>query len=311
MMPMLSNVVRSAARNPENDTVAAARWLARLARQALIAEAELTPKPGLVDRRGHGAHTDLSLDIMRRSAAAIEPHFCRMAILSKGAKPSQSMREQLAHIGRHAEHAMLEATGGSNSHKGAIWALGLLVSAAAMYDEDSARAAAVAAKAKDIASFEDRATPRLVSHGGAVARRYGVAGARGEALGGFPHVMEVALPILRFRRRHGATEQVARLDALLSIMSRLDDTCVLYRGGEAALATVKDGAAAVESAGGAGTALGKQRLRQLDRRLVDLNVSPGGSADLLAAALFLDAMEQRQNNVAADESPAEVSHGTH
>jgi triphosphoribosyl-dephospho-CoA synthase len=324
MMPLLSNVVRSTARNPANDT-SLARWLARLARQALIAEAELTPKPGLVDRRGNGAHSDLSLDIMRRSAAAIEPHFRRMAILSKGARPSQSMREQLALIGRHAEHAMLQATGGSNSHKGAIWALGLLVSAAAMYDEDSATAAAVAAKAKDIASFEDHAMPRLVSHGDAVARRYGVAGARGEALYGFPHVMEVALPMLCRSRQHVATEQVARLDALLSVMARLDDTCVLYRGGEAALATAKEGAVAVETAGGSGTALGKQRLRQLDRRLLDLNVSPGGSADLLAAALFLDAVERRDNEVAPDESPvevsqtpaevsqslAEVSHGTH
>jgi triphosphoribosyl-dephospho-CoA synthase len=332
MMPVLSNVVRSTARTPANSTAAAERRLARLARQALIAEAELTPKPGLVDRRGDGAHTDLSLDIMRRSAVAIEPYFCRMAILSKGARPSQSMREQLALIGRHAERAMLEATGGSNSHKGAIWALGLLVSAAAMYDEDGARAAAVAAKAKDIASFEDRALPRLVSHGDAVARRYGVAGARGEALCGFPHVMEVALPMLRRRRQHGATEQVARLDALLSVMSRVDDTCVLYRGGSVALATAKEGALAVEAAGGSGTALGRQRLRQLDRRLLNLNVSPGGSADLLAAALFLDAVERRQSDVEPDESgaehsqsqaavsrrlvevsptPAEVFHGTH
>ena len=331
MTPLLSNVVRSAARNPASDT-AAARWLARLARQALIAEAELTPKPGLVDRRGVGAHTDLSLDIMRRSAIAIEPYFCRMAILSKGARPSQSMREQLALIGRHAEHAMLEATGGSNSHKGAIWALGLLVSAAAMYDENSATAAAVAARAKDIASFEDRAMPRLVSHGDAVARRYGVAGARGEALCGFPHVMEVALPMLRRKRQHGATEQVARLDALLSVMSSLDDTCVLYRGGEAALATAKERAVAVLAPGGSGTVLGEQRLRQLDRQLLDLKVSPGGSADLLAAALFLDALERGQNGVEPDESvtgifqshadvspslpevsrtPTEVFHGTH
>ena len=113
--------------------------------------------------------------------------------------------------------------------------------------------------------------------------------------------------MLRRRRLHGATEQVARLDALLSVMSRLDDTCVLYRGGEAALVAVKDGATAVEAAGGSGTALGKRRLRQLDRRLLDLNVSPGGSADLLAAALFLDAVERRKTNVAADESVAELS----
>jgi triphosphoribosyl-dephospho-CoA synthase len=305
MMSVPSNVVRSTARNPTNGTALAARRLARLARQALIAEAELTPKPGLVDRRGVGAHTDLSLSIMRRSAVAIEPYFCRMAILSKGAGPSQSMREQLALIGRHAEHTMLEATGGSNSHKGAIWALGLLVSAAAMYDENGARATAIAAKAKDIASFEDRAMPRLVSHGDAVAMRYGVAGARGEALCGFPHVMKLALPMLRRRRQQGAMEQIARLDALLSVMSRLDDTCVLYRGGAAALATAKEGAVAVEAGGGSGTPLGKRRLNQLEHRLLNLNVSPGGSADLLAAALFLDAVERRQNDVEPDESVAE------
>jgi triphosphoribosyl-dephospho-CoA synthase len=282
---------------------ATARWAARLARQALVAEAELTPKPGLVDRRGHGAHTDLSLEILRRSAVAIEPYFGRMASVSTGNRPSQTMRERLALIGRQAEHAMLQATGGGNAHKGAIWALGLLVSALAMHDEDGVTASAVAATARDIASFEDRAMPRMVSHGDAAARRYGVAGARGEAVCGFPHVMDVALPTLRWKRRNGATEQVARLDTLFSIMSRLDDTCLLYRGGEAALAAAKDGAAAVETAGGTGTAPGKQQLRRLDRRLVDLNVSPGGSADLLAAALFLDAVEYRQDVVQADQSP--------
>src|ERR1700739_4135545 len=139
--------------------------LAALAREALIAEAELTPKPGLVDRRGDGAHTDLSLDTMRRSATAIEPYLIRMARGSLGTEPSQSIRERLALIGRQAERAMLDATGGSNSHKGAIWALGLLVAALAMNDNDAVTASAVATTAKAIALFEDRATPRLVSHG--------------------------------------------------------------------------------------------------------------------------------------------------
>jgi triphosphoribosyl-dephospho-CoA synthase len=281
---------------------AVARWAARLARQALIAEAELTPKPGLVDRRGAGAHTDLSLETLRCSAIAIEPYFGWMASVSTGNRPSQTMRERLALLGRQAERAMLKATGGSNAHKGAIWALGLLVSAFAMQDKDGVTASAVAATARDIASFEDRAMPRIASHGDAVARRFGVAGARGEAVCGFPHVMDVALPTLRWKRRHGATEQVARLDTLFSIMSRLDDTCLLYRGGEAALAAAKEGAAAVETAGGTGTALGKQQLWRLDRRLLDLNVSPGGSADLLAAALFLDAVEHRQYAIQADQS---------
>jgi triphosphoribosyl-dephospho-CoA synthase len=340
MMSVLSKVVRvsetvsGTAWSLPGDTIAARR-LARLARQALIAEAELTPKPGLVDRRGDGAHTDLSLEIMRRSALAIEPYFVQMALASFGAQPSQSIRQRLALIGRGAERAMLDATGGSNSHKGAIWALGLLVSALAMHDDGGnggkgngqgngagnghdnrsrkggaagARditVSGVAATAKAIASFEDRAIPRLVSHGDEVAKRYGVAGARGEALLGFPHVVNVGLPALRKKRLSGASEQVARLDALLSIMSSLDDTCLLYRGGLVALIAAKEGAAAVAAAGGAGSAQGREELSRLDRRLLELRVSPGGSADLLAAALLLDTIERGQADVQADHSGPE------
>ena len=290
---------------------AQAMWMAGLARQALIAEAELTPKPGLVDRRGAGAHIDLSLAIMRHSALAIEPYLCQIAFVSRRRHPSQPLRERLAVIGRDAECAMLKATGGSNSHKGAIWILGLLASAAAMQNDDNPRPAVITATARKIASFEDRATPRLVSHGDTVAKRYGVAGARGEALRGFPHVVDVGLPMLRSKRASNATENVARLDALLSIMSRLDDTCLLYRGGEEAVVTAKAGAAAVESVGGSGTAIGSQRLRRLDRRLLDLRVSPGGSGDLLAATLFLDAIERRQSELQADPSGSEGLYGTH
>ena len=283
--------------------------LASLACQALIAEAELTPKPGLVDRRGAGAHTDLSLAIMKRSALTIEPYFCQMAFISSGNHPSQPLRERLASIGREAEHAMLRATSGSNSHKGAIWILGLLISSAAMCDEEKPSASAVAATAKKIASFEDRATPRLVSHGDMVAKRYGVTGARGEALRGFPHVVDIGLPMLHSKRAIGVIENVARLDTLLSIMANLDDTCLLYRGGREALLTAKEGAAAVESAGGSGTAIGRQQLQRLDHQLLELGVSPGGSGDLLAATLFLDAVEWGQNEVKADRSGSEDTYG--
>jgi triphosphoribosyl-dephospho-CoA synthase len=291
-----------------SSNLARAIRLARLARQALIAEAELTPKPGLVDRRGPGAHADLSLRIMKRSALAIEPYLCEMALISGRNYPSQPLRERLAVVGREAEQAMLKATSGGNAHRGAIWILGLLISAA-MQNEDQAQASTIAGTAKKIATFEDRAIPRLVSHGDLVAKRYGVAGARGEALGGFPHVVDIGLPMLHLRRASAATETVARLDTLLGIMSCLDDTCLLYRGGEEALVTAKAGAAAVESAGGSGTALGKQRLQRLDHRLLELGVSPGGSGDLLAATLFLDAVEQGHHELQADRSGLEEIYG--
>jgi len=298
--------------SPSDDQLEATR-LASLACQSLIAEVELTPKPGLVDRRGAGAHSDLSLSIMKRSAVAIEPYFRQMAAYSKRAPPSQALREQLAVIGRAAERAMLRATGGSNSHKGAIWILGLLISAAAMQDEDEdeMQASDIAEKGRQIASFADRAAPRLVTHGDIVAKTYGVTGARGESVRGFPHVVEIGLPMLRAKRASGATESVARLDTLLSIISSLDDTCLLYRGGPGALNIAKSGAAAVERAGGSGTPNGKQRLVHLDRQLVALGASPGGGGDLLAATLFLDAVERKQDEVQPDRSEAEDHDGAY
>src|SRR5215472_7780573 len=88
------------------------RDLASLACQALIAEAELTPKSGLVDRRGTGAHTDLSLDLMRRSARVLEPYFATMSLVSQGRFLDRSLREHLALIGREAERAMFKSTQG-------------------------------------------------------------------------------------------------------------------------------------------------------------------------------------------------------
>jgi triphosphoribosyl-dephospho-CoA synthase len=275
--------------------------LGALARQALIAEAELTPKPGLVDRRGSGSHSDLSLDVMRRSALAIEPFICRMAFQAANEHPSASLRVTLAAIGRAAETAMLHVTNGSNAHRGAIWTLGLLAASASI-NQYSLNAFAIARTAAEIASFEDSHVSRRVSHGQTVAKRFGVSGARGEAMAGFPRLIHVGLPMLRARRAAGVPEQIARLDALLGIMAQLDDTCVLYRGGGAALRTAKNGAAAVIRGGGAGSSLGQQRLRVMDLRLLELGVSPGGSADLLAATLFLDAIERDQTEIPTDET---------
>jgi len=282
--------------------------LAELALQALVAEAELTPKPGLVDRRGSGAHSDLSLDIMRRSASAIAPYFTAMAAASCIAPMDQSLRAEVAAIGREAEAAMLRETGGSNAHKGAIWVLGLLVTATAQ--SGSLDPGAIAEDAGLLAQLPDSARPQLVSHGDLVRSRYGAKGARGEACAGFPHVVKVGLPVLRAARECGLSETNSRLSSLLAIMASLEDTCVLYRGGDEGLQTVKQGAREVLASGGPGCAAGDEMLRRFDRALSARNISPGGSADLLAATLFLDAIERRLYDVERDNSLLEESYGT-
>jgi triphosphoribosyl-dephospho-CoA synthase len=270
-------------RRPDGDP----RRLADLAVDALIAEAVLTPKPGLVDARGPGAHRDLDLDRLLRSARALHGSFHAMARAALGRLPSQGLREELAKIGRDGERRMLLATGGSNSHRGALWIVGLLVAARSMARAGAAPRA-VAARAASVARFSDRFAPRQDSHGARVARIYGAPGARGEASHGFPHVVDVGLPALVAARARGVDETRARLDALLAIMARLDDTCLLHRGGPAALDAAKRGAGAVLAAGGSSTRAGRRALTRLEGELLARTVSPGGSADLLAACLFLE-----------------------
>lgn len=265
-----------------------AERLADLAVDALIDEADLSPKPALVDRRGNGAHSDLHLGLMHDSALSLWPAFKDMAeaAIAFGGV-GLPLREALGQIGRDGEQTMLATTDGVNTHRGAIWALGLLVAAAALEPESSG-ASAVTVRAARLALLEDRHAPRPFSHGAQVAQLYGARGAREEAQLGFPAVMQFGLPQLQRSRANGSGEQNARLDALLAIMSTLADTCVLYRAGEQGLQTMQLGARSVLEAGGSASLAGRRRLHELDQQLIALNASPGGAADLLAACLFID-----------------------
>ncbi|WP_375740903.1 triphosphoribosyl-dephospho-CoA synthase [Pseudomonas boanensis] len=275
------------ARNPDLPLV---ERLADLAVDALIDEADLSPKPALVDRRGSGAHSDLHLGLMHASALALWPCFKAMAEAAQAhGEIGQPLREALGRIGREGEAAMLATTCGVNTHRGAIWALGLLVAAAALAPDDDS-APALALRAARIALFDDRAAPQTDSHGARVARRFGVRGAREEAQLGFPAVLQHGLPQLQRSRSEGAGEQNARLDALLAIMATLADTCVLWRAGLEGLAAMQQGARAVLAAGGSASLAGRRQLRALDAHLLQLNASPGGAADLLAACLFIDSL---------------------
>jgi triphosphoribosyl-dephospho-CoA synthase len=266
-----------------------AERLADLAVQALVDEADLSPKPGLVDRRGSGVHSDLHLGLMHASAQSLWPAFKAMAeaALAVG-EVGQPLRETLGQLGRDGEVDMLRVTGGVNTHRGAIWALGLL-SAAAALEVDALEARGVAATAAALARLSDPAAPHNPdSHGARVCRTYGVLGAREQAQHGFPAVIEHGLPQLLTSRNDGAGEQNARLDALLAIMSTLTDTCVLHRAGLEGLYRMQTGARAVLDAGGAASLAGRRQLRALEGEMLSLRASPGGAADLLAATLFLD-----------------------
>ena len=235
-------------------------WLAHTASACLIDEARLSPKPGLVDSRGNGAHQDLNLALMGRSARSLQPTF---------------------------QAQMMLAAGGVNTHRGAIWALGLLVSAVAMLGGEG-QSQAIADAAAALARLPDGFAPKSFSKGLRASRRWQVPGAREEAQCGFPHITRLALPQLQHSRARGASEPQAQLDALMAIMTSLSDTCVLSRAGMAGLQAMQQGACEVLAAGGCASFAGRAALARLDAIMLALNASPGGAADLLAATLFLD-----------------------
>lgn len=275
--------------------------LADLAVRALVEEALLTPKPGLVDKRGPGAHDDLSLDLMLCSAESLGKTFAGIAAACEGAAVDQELRETLGAIGRDGEAAMLAATGGANAHRGAIWTLGLLVAGTVLAGGE-AEGERIAATAARIARLPDPYGVPRGTNGARVRGAYSVAGARGEARNGFPRVVGVALPALRAGRTGGRREDAARLDALMGIMAVLDDTCLLHRGGPTGLRLARRGAALALEAGGASAPEGRRALAALEAALLERRLSPGGSADLLSAAIFLESLEKAARSETAERT---------
>ena len=271
------NPSRQVAHQPSHGPVA----LAGLAVASLHAELVLSPKPGLVCPDHAGSHDDMDASTMWRSLFALRHGFVRMA----SAKDATFF--ELQAIGIDAERAMRRATGGVNTHRGAIFMLGLLVAAAA--HDDAITSSSLRGTLQDRWGRALRLRPvSETSHGLAMAMRHRAGGARLEAADGFPSVFTIVLPALRAARRAGLDERGARLQALMTSIAEVEDTNLLYRGGPSGLAHAQRAARAFLASGGAFRDDRDQMLRDIGRGFVARRLSPGGSADLLAAALLVD-----------------------
>lgn len=256
--------------------------IADIAVLSLLEELELTPKPGLVDKNDPGAHDDLSMNMMKQSALSLKETFYKIAEVSFSRSPSQRLREEIAKIGRDGEAKMFEVTEGVNTHKGAIWALGLLVSAVAS-GKGTLSIKETLRTAGQIARYPDRFyQDTTLTNGKRVKKKYGVKGAKEQGEEGFPHILHYAIPALEHARRMKMSEEDARKYTLIALIAHLDDTCILHRGGMEALTFAKNEALKI---------LKSKNLNLLDtlnEAFIRRNISPGGSADLLAATIFLD-----------------------
>lgn len=266
---------------------------AALACRALLYEAGTTPKPGLVDRSNNGSHSDMDLFTFMGSAAALWPYFrkCVRIGMDAAARPARESLPLLRTAGKLAEGDMLAATGGVNTHKGAIFSMGLVCAALGRLPREMWRRpdlvlSQCAAIAEGITAREldGLAGPDAATAGQRFFAQYGVTGVRGQAEAGFPAVLTAGLPALERGIAGGYGLDRAGCAALLAILSSTDDTNMISRGGRETQQAVSRETAALlrrDPFPGLGT------LRQLDESFIRRGLSPGGSADLLAICYLL------------------------
>jgi len=258
--------------------------LADMAVNALIEELDLFPKPGLVSPVDCGSHNDMDYALLRRSAESLREPFREIA-----AAPNPSF-ESLVELGLSAERRMMAATDGINTHRGAIFALGLLVAAAAADPESPRRA--VQLRWSDALLQHSKDGVNADSHGAQVRRQSSATGARGEAAAGFPSVFELALPRFRALIDAGKPREAAGIETLFLLIAHVEDTNLYHRGGAAGAAFARQRARDFLDAGGVNAPNWKSTAIEIHGEFVSRNLSPGGGADLLAATIF--AFEQGQ-----------------
>jgi triphosphoribosyl-dephospho-CoA synthase len=265
--------------------------IGRSAVRSLYAELSLYPKPGLVSLRDNGSHEDMTAATFMRSMFALRHYFVRITHAGmRGASFGV-----LAALGVEAERRMLAATGGVNTHRGAIFGLGLLCAAIGHCRAHGEALTAPAIRAALVARWgaalaAHARPPAADSHGLRVAARHGVGGARQQASLGMPAVFDVALPALRSALAAGRGPRRARVDALFALMAHISDTNVYHRGGSEGAATVTRQARAFIASGGTAATGWEARAEHCHRVFVERRLSPGGAADLLAAACLVDAV---------------------
>ena len=265
--------------------------IAHLATQALQAELDTTPKPGLVDKDNSGAHRDMDHALMSRSIHALHPYFVRLALL--GFAADMPCHDDIVKTGIEAERAMFEATNGVNTYKGALFSMGLAVVAAAgkAWQGSSISQQALSAAISQLAfAFPDtKGTHGSKAKQAAASETPTFKGALDNAREGYPELFNDWLPFYANLRKNG--EPHALHLTLLRIMCDLDDTNIVYRTSLAMMKQVKEESRDVlrqwsETQADGGTKL-DAILSNMNHNFVQRNISPGGSADMLSLVVFV------------------------
>ena len=281
--------------------LAARQWMTEyVAVRAYLAinkEVSTTPKPGLVDKNNQGSHRDMGIQEFFASANALRPFFCRFTeegFLTRELDAQETFR-RIRPIGVEAEKAMYAATHGVNTHKGAIFSLGILCAAAGRLSpefwqpEKLLEECAAMTRGLTEHDFAGITMENAKTAGERLYLQHGITGVRGQAQTGFPAVRETGLPVLRKALARGLSFNEAGSITLLHLLTAADDTNLIARSDRQTQLQVQAQIAGLLEDDPFPS---REVIEQLDKEFIEKNLSPGGSADLLAVTYFLYFLEQ-------------------
>lgn len=266
------------------------RATGRMAVRSLYVELALYPKPGLVSMVDNGSHHDMHAGTFLRSLFALRHYFIEITAAGLRGAPFEVLRQ----LGIDAERRMMTATSGINTHRGAIFCLGMLCAAAGACLARKTPLLPVAIRAALLTEWGPALLAHTAStgcgassHGLRVGAAYGIGGAREEMAQGLPSVFDVALPALQRTLAAGRDPRAARIDTLFALMAHMCDTNVYHRGGAAGADLVRASARAFLKRGGTSHPGWEAAVLDCHRLFSAKRLSPGGAADLLAATCFV------------------------
>lgn len=271
--------------------------IAQKAVQSLLDEVSTTPKPGLVDMRNNGSHRDMTPELFTASAHALLPYFEQCVKLGQETarlSPADTF-PLLRQAGLAAEDAMYQVTGGVNTHKGAIYTLGVLCGALGRLWTPEDPVAPVpqilsqCAELTQLSVSQDLATADGATAGQRLYLTCGLKGIRGEVANGLPSVANIGLPVLKDCLARGLALHHAGAVTLLHLIATVEDTNLRHRGGEAGAAWAAQEAGKLLRADPFPAA---EKIEILDDAFIERNLSPGGCADLLAVSYFLHSLSK-------------------
>lgn len=277
--------------------------IGHLASMALQAELDTTPKPGLVDRNDNGAHRDMDHALMQRSIQALHPYFVRLAQL--GFTDKQPCHDEIVNIGIEAEREMFKATGGVNTHKGALFSIGLAAVALAgeafsritqaercgtmAYNDVNSKQ--IQSLSNSIASLARLFPDTNGTHGSKAKANNILKGALDNAREGYTQLFKAWLPFYIDRIAEG--DNYALHKTLLRIMCDLDDTNIVYRTSMETMQEVKTEARQMLDTS-RNIVNFEAALQAMNTDYIHRNISPGGSADMLSLVVFLSCVVRKQ-----------------